>query len=366
MVYSFNMPERFVDSALRLYTQAVNINFIQGRRSRNVVASCLYVVCRFEKTSHMLIDFSDKLGVNVFTLGATFLKLVSALNIKLPLVDPSLYLSRFAAMLEFGAETQNVAADATRLIQRMNRDWMVYGRRPSGLCGAALLIAARMNNFRRSIAEIVQVVKIGDTTLKKRIEEFKMLPSASLSVQDFRSVVLEQDVDPPAFRKKSGPVKSEKNSRDNHTSAIKTEDNQLDGKESTSVLDSKVEKEISDTLHSKSFQLAYKSLRQGMPFDTQSTSTNETTISTKRKEKTKALNDNKSEHKHKVYSSLEYSNNEEKDLEKDEKLSDLDDDEIENILLSEKAVQAKTDVWMRFNQDYIEKQEGMISKYWSS
>lgn len=51
----------------------------------------------------------------------------------------------------------------------MNRDWLHYGRRPTGLCGAALMIAARLHGFNRSFEEIVKVVKIGDATLKKRL-----------------------------------------------------------------------------------------------------------------------------------------------------------------------------------------------------
>ena len=78
---------------------------------------------------------------------------------------------------------------------------MTRGRRPAGICGAALLLAARMNNFRRSIEEIVQVVKIADTTLKKRLEEFKATPSGALTLADFRNVWLEDEMDPPAFTK---------------------------------------------------------------------------------------------------------------------------------------------------------------------
>ena len=78
---------------------------------------------------------------------------------------------------------------------------MTRGRRPAGICGAALLLAARMNNFRRSVEEIVQVVKIADTTLKKRLEEFKATPSGALTLADFRNVWLEDEMDPPAFTK---------------------------------------------------------------------------------------------------------------------------------------------------------------------
>lgn len=137
----------------------------------------------------------------MFELGHTYLQLVQTLNLRLPLVDPSHYISRFAALLEFGDETHKVATDAVRLVQRFDRDWMTRGRRPAGICGAALLLAARMNNFRRSVEEIVQVVKIADTTLKKRLDEFKNTPSGSLTLADFRNVWLEEEMDPPAFTK---------------------------------------------------------------------------------------------------------------------------------------------------------------------
>lgn len=139
--------------------------------------------------------------MNVFELGHTYLQLVQTLNLRLPLVDPSHYISRFAALLEFGEETHRVATDAVRLVQRFDRDWVTKGRRPAGICGAALLLAARMNNFRRSVEEIVQVVKIADTTLKKRLEEFKKTPSGALTLADFRTVWLDEEMDPPAFTK---------------------------------------------------------------------------------------------------------------------------------------------------------------------
>lgn len=86
-------------------------------------------------------------------------------------------------------------------MQRFDRDWMTKGRRPAGICGACLLLAARMNNFRRSVEEIVQVVKIADTTLRKRLKEFKETPSGALTLTDFRTVWLEEEMDPPAFIK---------------------------------------------------------------------------------------------------------------------------------------------------------------------
>ena len=157
----------------------------------------------------MLIDFSDILHINVFTLGQTYLKLVRLLHIPTTTIDPSVYIHRFAKHLEFGKDTMKVASDATRLVSRMNRDWIVQGRRPSGICGACLLLAARMNNYRRSVREVVYVVKVADLTIQKRLEEFKMTKSSSLTVDEFRNLWLEQAHDPPSF----GPKVSKKRKR---------------------------------------------------------------------------------------------------------------------------------------------------------
>jgi transcription factor IIIB subunit 2 len=145
------LSEHHVEMAHRWFILAIQHSFTRGRRSQNIVAACLYIVCRYERTPHMLLDFSEVLHVNVYSLGNTFLRLVKLLNLDLPLVDPSLYIGRFAARLDFKEKTQIVASTALRLVSRMKRDWIVTGRRPTGICGACLLISARMHNFERSI-----------------------------------------------------------------------------------------------------------------------------------------------------------------------------------------------------------------------
>jgi len=161
-----------VDVAQRFFQQAVQRNFIQGRRTQTVVAVCLYIVCRKQKTSHMLIDFAEVLQMDVYELGSVFLKFTKLLHIKLDPIDPSLYIHRFASMLEFGDKTQQVSLTALRIVARMNRDWMITGRRPAGICGAGLLIASKMHSFKRTDAQIAQVVRICDGTLRKRLNEF--------------------------------------------------------------------------------------------------------------------------------------------------------------------------------------------------
>lgn len=188
-----------VDAAHRLFTFAVEKNFVQGRRTLHVVAACLYISCRQEKSQHMLIDFSDALQVNVYTLGSCFLKFRRLLGLKLAILDPALYIYRFAAHLDLDDKANTVAMTALRLIGRMKRDWIVAGRRPAGVCAAALLISSRAHGFSRDPQDVTRILRVCGMTVKNRVKEFEQTPSASLTLQQFNRVDLENEADPPSF-----------------------------------------------------------------------------------------------------------------------------------------------------------------------
>lgn len=64
----------------------------------------------------------------------------------------------------------------------------------------ALLLAARMHDFNRLPNDIVRIVKIHESTLRKRLLEFGETPSSALTVDEFMAVDLEAEQDPPAFK----------------------------------------------------------------------------------------------------------------------------------------------------------------------
>ena len=189
----------YVDAAHRLFTIAVEKNFVQGRRTTHVVAACLYIACRQEKSQHMLIDFSDALQVNVYTLGTCFLKFRRLLGLKLEILDPALYVYRFAAHLELDDKANAVALTALRLVGRMKRDWIVAGRRPAGICAAALLIAARAHGFSRHPQDVTRILRVCGLTVATRVKEFEQTPAANMSLEQFNKVDLQTEADPPIF-----------------------------------------------------------------------------------------------------------------------------------------------------------------------
>lgn len=204
---TLTMNAQIRDHAIQIFSLAIGpCGFIQGRRIKSVAAVALYIACRVQThpNKFMLIDFSDILGLNVFNLGHVYTKFLQFLALNgngfyIQPINPEDLILRFAERLEFGTETMRVANDAVRIVQRMNRDWMTPGRRPAGVCGAALILAARMNNFRRSVREVVFVVKVQEQTIFNRLDEFKATDSGTLTIEEFRTIDLERTADPPAF-----------------------------------------------------------------------------------------------------------------------------------------------------------------------
>ncbi len=121
----------------------------------------------------MLVDFSDVCDYSVREIGQVYMRLVMALHfesvVDVPVVDPSLFMERFASRLELGEQTSTVAQTAIRLVQQMKRDWLNDGRRPTGLCGAALLVACKFHGVEKSPDEVARVVKMAESTLQARL-----------------------------------------------------------------------------------------------------------------------------------------------------------------------------------------------------
>lgn len=203
--------ETIVSKAYRFYELAVDRNFTRGRRTTHVAAACLYIACRQSKKAYLLIDFSDYLQISVYVLGAVFLQLCQVLlladhPVVQKLVDPSLFIHRFTHRL-LGRRDNAVSDTALRIVASMKRDWMQTGRKPSGLCGAALYIAALSHGRNYTKADIVSVVHVCEATLTKRLIEFENTDSGSLTIEEFLATADEFNEEPVSKHSpKSGEI----------------------------------------------------------------------------------------------------------------------------------------------------------------
>eukprot|EP00397_Hematodinium_sp_SG-2012_P004884 GEMP01004899.1.p1 GENE.GEMP01004899.1~~GEMP01004899.1.p1 ORF type:complete len:623 (+),score=100.25 GEMP01004899.1:274-1869(+) len=189
-----HLKSHLVEQGKRIFLLAVQRNFTKGRQTKLVCAACLYIVCRRDRSPHLLVDFSDVLQMSVKRIGQVYMKLVRLLNfdtiVDVPLIDPSLFMERFATKLSLPSNqaVHEVTQTAIRFVQAMNRDWICTGRRPTGLCGAALLLASRYHGHRVLASEISSVVRMGELTLQRRLFELKQTPLALMDREQFEAM----------------------------------------------------------------------------------------------------------------------------------------------------------------------------------
>nr|BCL66138.1 Transcription initiation factor TFIIIB Brf1 subunit [Volvox africanus] len=180
-----------IDAAHRLYRLALQRGFTKGRRVNQVAAVCLYIFCRLERRPYMLIDFSDHLSVNVYELGAVFLNMLRLLRLDehatfTKPIDPSLFMNRFVDRLRLPTQElrTKIGNTATRLVQSMKRDWMLTGRRPNGICGAALFLAAHIHGVEKTKQDIISIVHVGWGTVERRVMELAETGGADLTLRE--------------------------------------------------------------------------------------------------------------------------------------------------------------------------------------
>ncbi|XP_043596258.1 transcription factor IIIB 90 kDa subunit isoform X1 [Bombus pyrosoma] len=362
------LNQHCIDTSMNFYKMALNRQLTRGRKQAHNHAACVYITCRTEGTAHMLIDISDVLQICVHELGRTYLRFTQALCINIPSVDPCLYIMRFANKLEFGEKTHEVSMTALRVVQRMKRDSIHSGRRPSGLCGAALLMAARLHEFNRSPADIIKIVKVHESTLRKRLIEFGDTPSSALTLEEFMTVDLEEEQDPPAFKaaRKKDRERLQKLNIDTEINELQAEiDKQLEehrlGKMKKRKDAASIERADTDRFIRESNLDVIKHYVgndvDDPDSDIQDSETNNINdrlitglgpniasmglIST---------NDRENETKESVNTNFE---NDTGEID----VADLDDEELDSYIMSEKEAQFKHNLWNKVNAEYLNQQK---------
>ncbi|XP_029168410.1 transcription factor IIIB 90 kDa subunit-like [Nylanderia fulva] len=251
----------------------------------------------------------------------------------------------------------------------MNKDSIHIGRRPSGLCGAALLIAARLHEFNRSPTDIIKIVKVHESTLRKRLMEFGDTPSSALTLDEFETVDLEEE-DPPAFkaaRKKDRERLQGLQNIDEEISDLQAEiDRQLEDyragktkkrKKNVSSAEDPIENEDADRfIHESNIDIIQQYVENQV--DDPDENFRDTIVNESNSSLTTGLSPN--------IASMIFPNNRPNEPKEQDNLenfseeiytNDIDDEELDSYILSEKESQSKSALWNKVNADYLVQQK---------
>lgn len=221
-----------------------------------------------------------------------------------------------------------------------------------------------MHDFGRTPVDIIRIVKIHESTLRKRLLEFGDTPSSVLTIDEFMTVDLEAEQDPPAFkaaRKKDKELIQKIADNEQEFSELQREieahlesdlnkkkrrlEKQADGKEGSSGAKNAASQQQDDQEESQFIQESITETITGCLNDPSASLEVE-------RETVEGIGPwNILE---KAISNTKTATTTEQPLDADTILDDLEDDEINSYILDEAEAKRKNEMWTALNAEYLE------------
>ena len=255
---------------------------------------------------------------------------------------------RFFNKFNFGNNSKDVEKTALKILQFMKRDWITTGRRPSGLCGACILIAAKLHKLDINIKILSDVVHVCPQTIQNRIEEFSLTKVASMTVEQFKTFKESHfypGADPPAFLKNMMEENEKKGEKEEEIITEKIENGATNKKEEKKLENGSSNISYNDNDNREDLNIKkYESM--SLRKNSSNNLNNELKLSTKAK----------SENLKKNNLNLRSSKNEGKSL-AEEQLSVIPGNEVYKYIYSDDEYGIRKQFWEIMFKDWIEQQK---------
>jgi len=164
------MPSAVKERAAVIYRKALEKGLVRGRSIAAIAAAALYAACRATGTPKTLREIAMASLVDKKDVARCYRLLLRALDIKMPIADPLIYVPKIAEKAEISAKTQRLAVE---IIEMAKRKRVVAGKDPLGVAAAALYIACILNDEKKTQKEIAQSANVTEVTIRNRYKGLK-------------------------------------------------------------------------------------------------------------------------------------------------------------------------------------------------
>jgi transcription initiation factor TFIIB len=165
---AMGIPRPCVEQALEIYRQALEKELVRGRSVEAMAAAALYMACRMMKMPRPLDELVRYTKASRREVARCYRLLLRELNVKVPISDPVLYISRIAEQLKLSGE---VVKTAIEILQKAKRAGITAGKDPAGLAAAAVYIASLMHGDNRTQKDFAVAAGVTEVTVRNRYKE---------------------------------------------------------------------------------------------------------------------------------------------------------------------------------------------------
>jgi transcription initiation factor TFIIB len=165
---TLNLPKSIVETASVIYRKAVKQRLIRGRSIQGVTAAAIYLACRQCGLARTLDEIAMASNVNKKEVGRSYRFLVKELDISIPPLKPSQYITKFSNQLTMQGKVEEIAHKILNTARDLK---LTCGRGPTGIAAAASYIASVLTGERKTQREIAEIAQVTEVTIRNRYKE---------------------------------------------------------------------------------------------------------------------------------------------------------------------------------------------------
>jgi transcription initiation factor TFIIB len=161
------IPPRIRDEAALICRKALKKGMVRGRSIEGVVAASIYAACRMNNVPRTLNEMSRVSNVDRKKLRKAYSAISRRIKLRVPLVKPEDYVSRFCSKLGLGPE---VEAETHSILEQLGESMGTSSYAPSGTVAAAIYVASVRCGQKRPQRKIADVAGVSEVTIRNRFQ----------------------------------------------------------------------------------------------------------------------------------------------------------------------------------------------------
>lgn len=167
-----SLPDYVTEKAAYVYRRAQERGLIRGNTIGSVLVASIYVAVRESGVLRTLDDISRSSNIKPKEAYRSYRRIVSELDIKIPLIDPAKYINRVANILNFDEKSKRRALGIMEHARKKN---ILAGKDPIGIAASILYLvsAEEGRNVPKTQAEIAAAAGVTEVTVRNRSKELR-------------------------------------------------------------------------------------------------------------------------------------------------------------------------------------------------
>jgi transcription initiation factor TFIIB len=177
------LPNHVTEKAAYTYRKAQERGLIRGDTIGSVLAASIYLAARQSGVLRTLDDISEIIDIKPGEVARSYRRIISELDIKVPLIDPRRYIAKVANNLNFD---EKIKRKALELMEQAQKKHVIVGKDPISVAASVLYLVNLLEKKPRTQAEIAKAAGVTEVTVRNRSKELRKKLDVRLSDLHYR------------------------------------------------------------------------------------------------------------------------------------------------------------------------------------